>query len=90
MTGAAAAKGEGKGGRRRRGFLAVSRSRGEPIPKCLAYSPGAGERDKTWGYGKGSTAGDGLGLPHTLLLVPDLCRGRRRRGKERKAVCTFD
>lgn len=60
MTGAAAAKGERKGGRRCRGFLAVSRSLGEGIPKRLAFSPGAGEWGKTWGYGKGSTAGDGV------------------------------
>lgn len=84
MTGAAAAKGEGKGGRRCRGFLAVSRSHGEAIPKRLAFSPGGERAIRPGATARGARLGTVSG-PHTLLLVSDPGRGGRRgEGRRRK------
>lgn len=91
MFGAATAKGKGKGGQCCRGFLAVSRSLGETIPKRLAFSPGAAERGKTWGAWYGEHA---LGWSRACRTrcCPSLTRAGQegRGGEERKAVSTFD
>lgn len=91
VTGAAAAKGEGKGGRRCRGFLAVSGSLSGAIPKRLAISPGAVERDRTWGYSKSRAAEDGVrAAAHAAAHPWPVQKQEGRRAEDRKAVCTFD